>query len=119
METTPERHDVYVLEVDGVFKVRPAVVIVRGGPGAQLKIRNLTKYDVELDFPDKFLEVGKPLRQRAEKRSSPPSGPFGPDKLTLPLDANADGDYPYRVTVLTGGGVPAVGESGPIIIVDR
>jgi hypothetical protein len=118
-EAVPGKHDVYVLEVDGEFRVRPAVAIVEGGNNRQLKIRNLTGYEIELDLPNGLLAQGQAQQPTAKKKSRPNSGPGGPDKLTLSLDGNADGDYAYHVYVLKNGGRwEAVGESGPKIIVD-
>lgn len=113
------KHDVYVLEADGAFRVRPAVVIVDGGPNAKLKIRNLTGYDIECDFPNGILAAGQSQQPTAKKRIKPNSGVNGPDKLTLLLDGNADGDCEYQIYVLKNGGRwEAVGESRPKIIVD-
>jgi hypothetical protein len=123
---------IYILEVDGQYRVRPAVATVGwpdhegGNPDppqtpppvanpnpnlapkrGQIGIRNLTACPLVIVFPPGLLQ------------GSNVQGVAGGAKVSLDLVADADGIYPYAVNVVTPNGVvPAVGESGPSIIID-
>ena len=117
-EVMSGKHDVYVLEVDGELRVRPAVAIVDGGAGVKLRIRNLTQYPAFLGFPSGPLAPGQPQTQLVEPKNT--IGPGGKlDRVQLPIDPSSDGDYNYHVFVIKDGTVvSALGDSGPKIIVD-
>jgi hypothetical protein len=117
-ESMAGKHDIYVLEADGEFRVRPAVAIVQGGKDKRLRIRNLTEYLAFLVFPNGPLDAAESQTQSVQAKGT--VGQAGKvDRVTLSIDQNADGDYDYQVFVLKNGtAVPAKGESGPKIIVD-
>jgi hypothetical protein len=101
------KHDVYILEVDGVFYARPAVAAVQGGVGKKLWVRNLTNREVTLKFPPGVV--------------TPASFKVDPhDKKDVRIRPTADGIYDYSVLVRIASNIyaPALGNSGPKIIVD-
>lgn len=106
------KFDIYIIDVGGEYRVRPAVTMVEGsGPGAgtakQLKIRNVTGHTAILAFPANFI-TGQDVVILAGKASTP-----------LNLAQNLDGHYSYSVMISQNGElVPAKGESGPSVIVD-
>lgn len=123
------KHDVYILEVDGEYRARPAVAAVEHGNG--ITFRNLTPYPVKLSFPAGLL---KKFPLSAVQMQALPRGmsAFVAQLLqnTRILDPNsqnknfkfahnANGAFSYQADVQEPTGpVPVVGESGPKIIVD-
>src|SRR5512139_3878450 len=110
-------HDVFLLEAGGEFWVRPSVTIV---PRGKLKLRNLTKYDALVVFPNNLLDPAQPLGQSMKaKGSKDPATGKKTDELEPTLHAASDGDYDYQVVVIKDGtAVVARGDSWPKIIVD-
>jgi hypothetical protein len=123
-------YDVYVLDVDGEYRVRPAVMAVKHHNG--VKIRNLTDFPITVRFESGLLQpivvprVPGPdfsqgfLQELAQFVLSP----------TRVIEAHSNGHFyfapgrsgrafSYEVEVQTEAGpVVAKGESGPKIIVD-
>ena len=124
------KHDVYILEVDGEYRARPAVVPVEHGNG--ITFRNLTDYPVTLRFPTDLVRKlpfpGKALgslqpvwRQRLLAAWNRPYETVSPNSssATFKFVAGANGAFSYEADVEEPGGpVPVIGESGPKIIVD-
>ena len=114
------KHDVYILEVDGEYRARPAVA---AASGKAIGFRNLLSHPVIIVFTPGWVKV----------RGASPGmenilllGPGAKSNATQ-LDPLAEGVLAYEARVLvqaqTPGGVPfalvpVVGESGPKIIVD-
>jgi len=113
----PQKADAYVIPRrrpdDSVeYVVRPACIVV-AGPQGQAKpkvlIRNLTGIaDTVVDLLGKEDPDSQGNSQRRQGRNSP----YDVFDITLKRE---DGFFPFKVTV---GGVPAKGESDPVIIID-
>ena len=105
------KHDIYIIEVEGEYRVRPAVAVVDGSPN-KLKIRNMTQYTAVLVFPNDFLLAG----------TNPIQYITSGEKLELDLTDFTDGipvRFQYSVVISKEGEVvPATGESAPSVIVD-
>jgi len=111
------KNDVHIIEVDGEFRVRPAVISV--GDDYKLSIRSYADCPALLRFPGMlgvFINNAQveyhvlPARGTVElKFGDPPNTPR----------PNAD-VYSYQADMLKPGldPIPARGESGPRIIVD-
>jgi hypothetical protein len=124
----PGAYDVYILESEAGYRVRPAVAPVEHVNG--IKVRNLTGYPVTLRFPSGVLEpINLPAGAFAKvpeslhgqlvhiSRSVRTVAANGHDRF--PFHEGASGVYSYLVDVETPGGpVPAEGESAPRVIVD-
>lgn len=115
------KHDVYILEVDGEYRARPAVAAVEHGNG--ITFRNLTPYKVVVHFPSGLLKktpyppvLPPAIAQLLQTiRELPPNS----KNKNFRFAANVDGAFTYQAEVETPSGlVPVVGESGPKIIVD-
>ena len=101
------KHDIYIIEVAGEFRVRPAVAMVDGST-KKLNIRNLTGYAATLVFPLGFLAGDQEVFSIASM-----------DKKPADLMQNLDGQFQYLVVINKNGElVPAKGESAPSVIVD-
>ncbi len=101
------KYDVYVIQDGDEYYVRPGVVIVDGGPGGKVRVRNLTGLPIELEFPAAVAAAGRvPIAARAAAH--------------VPLAPGADGLYEFAVDVTLREGVTkrALGHSWPKIIVD-
>lgn len=116
------KHDVYILEVDGEYRARPAVAAVERGNG--ITFRNLTPYKVTLQFPAGLLRRNPNTPSTVNALVSQ----FLQNTGTLPPNSKqqhfqfahkADGAFSYSAHVEEPTGpVPVKGESGPKIIVD-
>ncbi len=106
----PGKHDIYVFEDAGSFYVRPKVAMVENGK--KLRIRNLTNYEVQIDFPNGPV---LPTSTGAASCTIPASGAVG-----LDLDPGKNQIYEYSVYVMVQATlkVPALANSWPKIIVD-
>lgn len=103
--------DVHIIEANGVFKVRPAVVKFdkRGRTTLGVEFRNLTATEAELVFPSRLLD--------ARQRSHEPV-PHG-GTATVLVSPDASGYFEYQVLMVGGSSVvSAVGESAPGMIID-
>jgi hypothetical protein len=107
----PPKHNIFIIEAAGEYRVRPAVAVVEVPP-YKLKIRNMTQYTAVLVFPNDFLLAG----------TNPIQYITSGEKLELDL-TNFTADKPVRfqysvVISKEGEVVPATGESAPSVIVD-
>ena len=103
-------HDIYIIEVAGEFRVRPAVAMINKST-KKLKIRNLTDYTAVLYFPLGFLENNKESDSIAKNTKD----------MFFNLDPGLDDSRPYQYSVLinkNGVLIEAKGESAPSVIVD-
>ena len=103
------KHDIYIIEVEGEYRVRPAVTMIDGST-KKLKIRNLTNYTAVLFFPLGFLADNKESVSIAKNTTD-----------TFDLDPELDDSLARQYSVLinkNGEVVPATGESAPSVIVD-
>lgn len=101
--------DVYIIEINGEYLVRPATFIVegRGKPKTwSVKFHNMTGRGVDITIPASH-----------HPHPAPPGTVHdGADQV---ITINGTGAFEYTVTVNTGStGVKARGHSSPIIIVD-
>ena len=99
--------DVYIIEVAGDYRVRPAVAMIDGAT-RKLNIRNLTGHTAFLVFPRNFLINNQEVISVTGN---------------IPVPANLaqglDGHYTYSVVISKNGVlVAAQGESAPSVIVD-
>ncbi len=111
------KHDVYIVEVDGKFRVRPA--IWSAVHGANFSIKNTTSHQVMVTFTN--IEVVED--QSHPSRTLQPLDPQGhaqDDRWDVTLNGKCHaGCYAYDVDVLKAASkVAATGESKPIIIID-
>jgi hypothetical protein len=112
------KHDIFIFEAAGEFRVRPAVAVVEMPPLRPLKIRNMTRHTVVVVFPPGVLAAGSDLVQHIIPAAQP-----GPDDvLTVNLFGFPTGipvRFQYSVSIYVNGElVPAKGESAPSVIVD-
>jgi hypothetical protein len=110
-------HDVYIIEVEGEYRVRPAVAMIKKSTN-KLKVRNMTDSTAALVFPSGFLDASNQIIALAGQEIITVDGK---DKLSVDLIQNIDVDKHYQYSVLVnkdGQLVPAKGESAPLIIVD-
>lgn len=112
-------HDIYIIEVDGEYRVRPAVWSTdadwRKGRNIIL-FRNFTSYQVEIELPGEIVRTGQanPLTLQPARQQ----GSAGHIALNAGTRISA-GAYPYRVTVKREErNQLAKGQSEPIIIID-
>jgi hypothetical protein len=124
------KYDVYILEVDGEYRVRPAVMAVTHGNG--IKVCNLTDFDITIEFelgllkpitvPQTVLtQIPAPARQQLVQLLPSPTRVIGPhsDDHYQFAPGKKGKAFDYKVEVqTTDGPVVAKGESGPKIIVD-
>ena len=107
-------NDIYILEANGEYRVRPAIWSSGGEQGTpKVGFRNLTNWKVIVLLPD------APVNDA--KTSNIILAPGACDKRTLKSKNAGDNAerYTYSVIVITDkGAVPAAGESDPIIIID-
>ena len=103
----PGKYDVYVIADDTCFKVRPAVAATNAG--GWFKVRNCTNFKVAVGFPSGVTAPGG---------SSPTIAPNGTAKYRIAAAASGVYSYTVHVSPAPGFVIPAVGESGPRIIVD-
>jgi hypothetical protein len=107
------KHDIYIIEAEGEFLVRPAVTMIDGSQ-RKLKVRNLTKYPVFLTFPSGFLKGTQQTIPLGGEESTPGGG-----ANLIPAPALLDGLFNYEVVIIKNGvPIPARGESAPKVIVD-
>ena len=106
----PGKHDIYVFEDNGAYYVRPKVAMV--SKGQKVRIRNLTNYDVQVNFPNGPVSP--------TDMGSLSWTVNGSDRLDLDLDPDKTQVYEYSVYVMveTTVKVPALASSWPKIIVD-
>jgi hypothetical protein len=122
------KHDVYIIEAGGGYRVRPAAFSVdpkRANPkvAIELLIRNLTPFKVVITFPDIVddtdpNESADVILLKVGTKEAGTNKPLDshPVKLKEAIDPGA---YPYSVVVLTKGGpVAAIGDSEPVVIID-
>jgi hypothetical protein len=108
------KHDIYIIEMEGEYRVRPAVAMIDGNT-KKLKIRNLTEEKVHLFFPSNFLTAVYQDSVTLDKKQS---------KDADIVDKNLDGSslnvhVQYSVVINKNGVlIPAKGESAPSVIVD-
>jgi len=117
----PGSHDVYVIEIDNEYRIRPAVTAVRAG--RRLKIRNCLDKDIVCVFsPDAVRRTGavQVVTNRRNEVVAVATDIAAHNGAGMSLKKTADGVYPYRVLVVKSPKrwVEAVGESGPRMIVD-
>jgi hypothetical protein len=113
----PGKHDIYVFEDNGTFYVRPTVAMVGNGEGKKVRIRNLTTYSVQVEFPKGPVDPTK----KPMTAGSPPSCTIEPSRsVALDLDPSKTQVYEYSVYVMVQATlkVPALANSWPKIIVD-
>jgi hypothetical protein len=97
------QHDVFIVNVGGEYRVRPAVAAVE----KTLKIRNVTTETAVLIFPAGTIAEG-------DLQTMQPG-----DKKKFTIGANAKDSIGYTVAVAKNGVlIPAKGESEPVIIID-
>jgi hypothetical protein len=97
------KHDVYIVNVGGEYRVRPAVAAVE----KTLKIRNVTAEPAVLMFPPNIIVEGDV--QTLQPR----------EKKTFNIVATAQDAVAYSVFVSKNGeAIIATGESGPRLIID-
>ncbi len=101
------KHDLYVIRDGDEYYVRPGVVIVDGGPGSMVRVRNLTGHAIQLKFSNSVVEGGT-VAVGAN------------DKARIPLAPGADGlsEFFVDVKVDETHSQSAKGNSWPKIIVD-
>jgi len=108
--------DVHIVEVDGAFRVRPAVAAVKGGvtrTGAKREVsfRNVTEHDVTVTFPPGIVTP--------PEDSSKTLLPFQPYSFKLEDVETRPKVVTYLVVVTKGDElIVATGESGPRLIID-
>ncbi len=109
-------HHAFILD-DGSFglKVRPATAVVAGGT---FSVRNLSSYDVTLDFSSTRTGLLAP-GQAAQVPISNGRNQGHVSDATVRLDDRANGAYAYEV-IWTAGSIrcKARAESDPTLIVD-
>lgn len=101
------KHDAYVFNDAGTYKVRPGVVFAVAG--TSISIRNLIKTGrVDFAFPTGLMQTGTPTTIPAGKSQ------------TFTIDKAADGFYAYQITFVLKSGRKRKchGESDPGMIVD-
>jgi non-ribosomal peptide synthetase component E (peptide arylation enzyme) len=128
-------NDIYIIEVEGEYRVRPAVAAIDGRT-QKLKIRNLTAYTAFLTFPPNFL--ANDINIVAKRQDILAKMQSILTKMQSILDENLDfislaggatasadllprltGQYQFTVMIDKNGVfVPAKGESAPSVIVD-
>ncbi len=118
----PGSHDVYVIEVDGEYRVRPAIVPVRAGQ--KFRMRNCLDHDVVFLFaPEAVARTGAVETVKDEKQKVVAVGVEIPaqDGELVSIKKSANGVYLYRVLVVKSPNkwVDAIGESGLRLIVNR
>ena len=97
------RHDVFIVNIGGEYRVRPAVAAV----DKTLKIRNVTTETAILMFQPGTIDDGdlQPMKPG--------------EKKTFTISAAAKDSIPYTVAVVKNGAlIPAKGESEPVLIID-
>jgi len=103
--------DVYIVNIGGEYRVRPAVAAVKGGKRKQVWFRNTTDADVTVNFPANTItgESSRTLRAGAgDAYNLVDMGKDDPPKVVT-----------YAVFVSKGNElILATGESGPRMIVD-
>jgi len=98
------KHDVYIVNVGGEYRVRPAVAAVE----KTLKIRNVTSEPAVLMFPpgtilEGDLQTVQPLQKN----------------VTFTIAPTAKDTVSYTVALAKNSElIPAKGESGPTLIID-
>jgi hypothetical protein len=108
------KHDIYIIEVAGEYRVRPAVAVIDGST-KKLKIRNLTEEKVHLFFPPNFLTAVYQDSVTLDKKKSKDA-----DIVDKNLDGTSLDVYLEYLVVINKNGVliEAKGESAPSVIVD-
>ncbi len=118
----PGRYDIYVFGEDRAFYTRPPVVMVTGGEGATVWIRNLTEYPIVVSFPHGVIERSHipPLSRGYDPAERVEVGVGANDQQQFRLNPDADGIFEYNVDVQLAPtiSVRAPGNSWPKIIVD-
>ncbi len=124
----PSRNtDVFVIEVDGECRVRPAVHVTdMHGDHARFRIRNLTNWEVTVLLPRDLVDRESPTELRLER-----GGSTRHSRGETRLNPEADGVYHYAVICdldrrdanwKAGERGPrrrfALGESDPIVVAD-
>jgi hypothetical protein len=124
----PSRNtDVFVIEVNGECRVRPAVYLTDlDGDHAEFKIRNLTNWDVTVLLPQDLVSQGSPAELRLGR-----GGKTKASRGHTKLNPRANGVYHYEVIYdqdrrdgnwQAGEGGRrqgfALGESDPIVVAD-
>ncbi len=119
--------DVFVIEVEGECRVRPAVHVTDlAGEHDEFKIRNLTNWDVTVLLPHDLVSHGSPTRLHLAR-----GGKTAASRGQTKLNPRANGVYHYEVIYdqdrrdgnwQAGERGPrqrfALGESDPIVVVD-
>ena len=103
--------DVYIVNIGGEYRVRPAVAPVKGGRKKQVWFRNTTDADVTLIFPANTITGN----------NSRTLGPNGSDVYDLVNMAHNDPPKVVTYAVFVSKGnelIVATGESGPRLIID-
>jgi hypothetical protein len=116
------KHNIYIIEVAGEFRVRPAVAMVEGSKAAgaggdkELSIRNTTGYPAIVVFDPGFTQGNNDVFTLTEKDTP---GSTKAVKLSINANTPLSGNYPYSVMIRKGGDlIEAKGESAPSVIVD-
>jgi hypothetical protein len=103
------KNHAYIVQVDGQFKVRPAVASVDQGQHQRFCIRNVCGWPARVEVDPAMVHANTP-KSRNVADGTP---------VDFRLAADASGAFPYEVWVdLDGVWVPAQGESDPMIIID-
>jgi hypothetical protein len=113
------KHNIYIIEVGGEFRVRPAVAMVEGskaGVDKDLSIRNTTDYPAIVVFKSGFTKNSDVVELMPKQK--PPV--VGQDVKIVQLShLNDEGHYFYDVMIRKGVDlIQAIGESKPSVIVD-
>jgi hypothetical protein len=110
------KHDIYIIEVEGEFLVRPAVTMIDAST-KNLKIRNVTDYSAWLTFPINFLVGDRLIPVSGQETKTAVLVPKIDDGT--PHGKPLSGLFKYEVVIIKDGvTIPAKGESAPKVIVD-
>jgi negative regulator of sigma E activity len=103
------KHQAYIVEVEGQFRIRPSVATLDLGSHPLFSIRNVTDWPATVTVDGTMLVRNTPRTRHAAPGAA----------VTFRLDPGASGAYTYEVWVDLGSAkLPVQGESDPVIIID-